>query len=600
VNEPASERVRRAGRLRLFLLILEGHAYLALIVAIFLSVPVFLVWGVLARRPFVTIAAILIGVPVVTITARVLRALWFPFPEPKGVDIGPQFGGPLYREVQQIARRIGAPAIHRVVVTAADNASALQTPRAGVFWPRNTLCLGYPLLATLSPDQVRAVIAHELGHMSLAHGRLARWVHRTRLSWMRLLQALEEQQSVPAHVYFLFRFYVPRLDAGAADVSREQELLADRHAADVTSREIVAQTLTSIEIGHELFDGTFWPRLLERVAEDRKPPAPFSEMGPEIWEHVEDREQRLERLMSTSTEPPHTHPALRDRLGSLGQPPQWPGPVAVTAADSFLGDEKRAVVDGLDRMWREAHGEKWTKRHDEIRARRSRLSGLTAVPSPTREQTFERGQLLQAEGDADAALNLYLAAHRQGHAGAGLSAGRILLERDDGSGAALIDAAMDADATLVEDGCTAMAEFLERHGRYAEARRYLTRSARESARTQMARTERAELSATDRFGPSSDPAIDAAALSSRLAQEPGVQRAFVVAKELRYSNGTQTVLAVLAKKTLSPDLEERLRREGVLPSGAMVIVLNPHDRALEESLAAVDGGLILDATRRAG
>ena len=79
-----------------------------------------------------------------------------------------------------------------------------------------------------------------------------------------------------------------------------------------------------------------------------------------------------------------------------------------------------------------------------------------------------------------------------------------------------------------------------------------------------------------------------------------MQRAFVVAKELRYSNGTQTVLAVLSKKTLSPDLEERLRREGLLPSGVMVIVLNPHDRALEESLAAVDGGLILDATRRAG
>ena len=149
-------------------------------------------------------------------------------------------------------------------------------------------------------------------------------------------------------------------------------------------------------------------------------------MGPEIWENVEDREQWLERLMSTDTEPPHTHPALRDCLGSLGQPPQWPGPVTVTAADSFLGDEKRALVQALDRSWRDAHGARWMKRHDEIRARRSRLSGLTAVPSPTREQTFERGQLLQAEGDADGALDAYLAAHRQGHAAAGLSARRIL------------------------------------------------------------------------------------------------------------------------------------------------------------------------------
>ena len=599
MNEPASQHLERRGRLHLVLLILEGHAYLALILGIFLSVPVFFVWGVLARRPFVTIAAILVGIPVVTITTRVLRALWFPFPEPKGVDIGPQFGAALYREVQTIARRIGAPSIHRVVVTATHNASASQTPRAGVFWPRNTLCLGYPLLATLSPDQIRAVIAHELGHMTLAHGRLARWVHRTRTSWIRLLQVLEEHQSVPAHVYFFFRFYVPRLDAGAADVSRQQELLADRHAAEVTSRDVVAQALVSIEIGHELFDRTFWPRLLERVADDQEPPGPFSRMGPEIRDQVDDRQQLLGRVSSADSAAPQTHPALRDRLEALGQSARWPAPVALTAADNFLGHEKQALAEALDRLWREAHGERWRTRHDEIRTRRRRLAELSAVPSPTPAQVFERGELLQADGDIDTALDLYRAAHRQGHAAGGLSAGRILLDRDDESGTALIDAAMDADATLVEDGCEAIAEYLERHGRHAEARRRLNRATREAARTQMARTERSELSAADRFGPSSDPGIDAAALASRLAQEPGVQRAFVVAKELRYSSGTQTVLAVLSKKTLSPDLEERLRRDGLLPSGALVAALNPHDRALEASLAAVAGGLILDVTRRA-
>ena len=89
-------------------------------------------------------------------------------------------------------------------------------------------------------------------------------------------------------------------------------------------------------------------------------------------------------------------------------------------------------------------------------------------------------------------------------------------------------------------------------------------------------------------------------LVSNLPYKPRAQRAFVVAKELRFSNGTQTVLAVLQKKTLSPDLEERLRREGLYwVRGDAVIVLNLHDRALEESLP-VDGGLILDATRRAG
>jgi Zn-dependent protease with chaperone function len=215
VREPANPAADTPApsHLRLTFLILEGYLYLALILAIFLSATGFLVWGLLTRRPFIAIVAILVGVPVAATTARAFRALWFVFPQPKGIDVGPHFGALLYRTVQEIAQRVRAPRVHRIVVTGANNASALQIARAGVFWPTNTLVLGYPLLATLSVDQMRAVIAHELGHMTHAHGRFSSWVHRTRLSWVRLLDILERHQSVPAHVYLLFRFYVPRLHA---------------------------------------------------------------------------------------------------------------------------------------------------------------------------------------------------------------------------------------------------------------------------------------------------------------------------------------------------------------------------------------------------
>ena len=154
---------------------------------------------------------------------------------------------------------MGAPRVHRVLVTDVPNASAGQLPRAGVFWPINTLTVGYPLLATLSVDQMRAVIAHELAHITHAHGRFSSWVHRTRMSWVRLLDVLERHQSVPAHVYFLFRFYVPRLHVLAAAVSRRQERLADRLAADLTGPEVAAQALMAIAIGQYLLEHTFWP-----------------------------------------------------------------------------------------------------------------------------------------------------------------------------------------------------------------------------------------------------------------------------------------------------------------------------------------------------
>jgi Zn-dependent protease with chaperone function len=464
------------------LLIVEGYVYLALIMAIFVAVAGFLVWGVLAREPFVALAAILVGIPVVATTVRALRALWFAWPPPQGIEVTPTFGGPLYDAVQQIAQRVGAPRVHRILVTRTNNASAARIARIGVFWHANTLLLGYPMLATLSVDQMRAVIAHELGHLTHAHGRVSTWVCRTQLSWTRLMNVLERHQSVPAHVYFLFRFYVPRLRAHAAAVSRQQELIADRLAADIAGPERAAEALVATAIGEYVFDEVFWPEIDERVQDDPAPPTPFSEMSPDIWTAQGDTELFDRLLAATRPSDSASHPSLRERLAAIGQPPRWPGPVTVTGADAFFGSQKRELAAALDREWQATHGNGWTQRHLAIRQRRDRLAVLAALPSPTREQAFERARLTLEEGDEDGALELYLLAHRQGDAAAGVAAGRMLLAREDEAGVALIETAIVTDTALIEEGCGEIVAFLEGRGRYADAYRYRQQITRARAR----------------------------------------------------------------------------------------------------------------------
>ena len=70
------------------------------------------------------------------------------------------------------------------------------------------------------------------------------------------------------------------------------------------------------------------------------------------------------------------------------------------------------------------------------------------MSSPTPEETFERAVLVERDSEEDAALELFLSAQQRGHAAAGLAAGRMLLDRDDASGIALIDTAMAAQADL--------------------------------------------------------------------------------------------------------------------------------------------------------
>jgi hypothetical protein len=44
-------------------------------------------------------------------------------------------------------------------------------------------------------EQFKAVLAHEFGHLSKGHGRMANWIYRQRLRWSRLMTALEAAES---------------------------------------------------------------------------------------------------------------------------------------------------------------------------------------------------------------------------------------------------------------------------------------------------------------------------------------------------------------------------------------------------------------------
>ena len=590
----------RPSHIRLALLVIEGYIYLALIIGVFVGAVVLLAWGVLNRRPGFALLAILIGVPVTVTAARAIYALFFTVAEPTGIAITTRRGARLHAMVQDVRQQIGAPRIHRILVTAAFNASALQLPRVGIFWPRNTLLVGYPLLATLSREQIRAVIAHELGHITHAHGRFTSWVHRTRRTWERLLDELDARQATPAHVRLLFRWYVPRLHAESVAVSRQQELLADRLAAEVTGAETTAQALVAIGVGGEVLSRTFWPPLLRRVEHDPVPPRPYSTMGPGIWRALGERDQAnlLDQALRDDPEPWGTHPSLRERLARLGQRAQLPAAVQSTAAEELLAAEQHDIAGQLDDDWSAAHAADWRAEHDDIRGRRTRLAELEALEQPTPPQIFERAALTERTGHDEGALALYRAAFAAGHSAAGLAAGRILLDQHDESGVEIIETAMDADPVLVQQGCAAIATFLEDRGRAAAAHPYRVRHARAATLSKMAAKERSELTLVDRFVACSDPAADAQRIASCLAAESAVVRAFLASKELRYSTGTQTLLALTANGSLTPQMLDRLKTECGLSEEARIVVLGRHDQQIEAALAGIRGALVYE--RRVG
>ncbi|GLC26817.1 M48 family metalloprotease [Roseisolibacter agri] len=579
---------------RLALLVAEGYAWLLGIVAAFAGVVAFLAWGLLARRPMVAVVALFVGVPSVLVTAAAIRALFFRLPAPRGVALAPGDAPALAAEVEALARAMGAPRVERIVVTTAFNASIVQTgfPFGR---PRGTLLLGFPVLATLSVAQLRAVVAHELAHLVHAHGWLAGLVYRTRRSWMQLATAVHERGTMPIFVRWPLARYVPRLEAQSAAVARTQELLADGIAAAHTDARTTADTLALIDVGGRLLDERFWPAVRAAIDDEPEPPHAFARLRRDGVRTADDAAEPslLAELLASSTEPHDSHPCLAERLAALGEPARLPPRTERSAGEALLGARFDTLAAQLDDEWRAACAGPWRARHESVRRRRARLAALEAGP-PSADATFERATLVEALRGADEALPLYRAALDADpeHARAALAIGRLLLDADDEAGVPLVERALARDPALEGEGCALLERFHADRGREVEAHRWHTRATRHATRTAMAEAERTTVSPLDRFVPHE---LDAAALAlvrEALAREPAVREAFLAVRELRHSPGRPCVLGLTAAGDGADAVADRVRGAAALGEETAVVLLDRRQQALREVLAGVPGARI--------
>ena len=81
-----------------------------------------------------------------------------------------------------------------------------QNPAFGLLgWYHNFLVIGLPLLFAISPEHFRAIVAHELGHLSKIHGWFSYWIDRSLITWLNLIETLQkEEQLIPLLVFGLF------------------------------------------------------------------------------------------------------------------------------------------------------------------------------------------------------------------------------------------------------------------------------------------------------------------------------------------------------------------------------------------------------------
>jgi Zn-dependent protease with chaperone function len=302
---------------------------LAVAIALGLIVAPIAVWEV-SHHGNIWIAIAMIGAGV-----AILRAIVPPRDEyePPGPELRPADHPKLHSLLREVAQNVGEVPADSVYVDLDLNASVLEHKGSRI------MVLGLPLLATLSPDELRAVIAHEYGHYAGGDTRYAGWIWRTRHAVLQAVVALATSDSSFRRnvVRWPFQWYAELFLRITNAISRRQEFAADQLSARAASPETAGSALRRLQALSPLYDGYLHGDLIPMLEAEKRPPiaagfaaaAAHSNVAPALDEVVKTDIEAQEE------DPYASHPTLRERLAALGVPiePSAPPPASTTGTD---------------------------------------------------------------------------------------------------------------------------------------------------------------------------------------------------------------------------------------------------------------------------
>ena len=524
--------------------------------------------GVLALTVALTVAApnaltiklgLMVGVAAGGMALLIIRSLWIRLEPPTGLKLQREEAPALFALVAEVRRALDAPEFQELLLVPEYNAAVVQTPRLGIFgWHRNYLLLGLPLLRSLEREEFRAVLAHEFGHLSRAHGRFGNWLYRLRRSWERIFAELFQHR--PGKLAFLLMRFVdwfwPRFNAHAFVLARANEYEADAAAGRAAGRATLARALTRLQVDGPLLQEKFWPAVFRRANTEAEPPANvFGELGEALGAGPEpaDADRWLRASLLLETNNADTHPCLKDRLRALGELPAEgetnvsvlvPGRAQPTAAEELLAAALPRLEQQLSREWTTAIAADWQKRHAEAVRLREELATLESrtLESQTDDATatidalWQRARVALDLGGDEAALPMVeqILVLQPGHSEACYIRGRHFLTSDDPRGVDFVERALAGNPRLTPGGCNLLYGHFARTGQRTRLRPLEERVDRFNELEAAARRERAVVSVADPLLPPELSPEVRTQLSATLGQEPAILAAHVVRKAVMH------------------------------------------------------------------
>ncbi|HEX6368074.1 MAG TPA: M48 family metallopeptidase [Longimicrobium sp.] len=600
---PRMYRARVAG------LAVLGYAYLFGALVALSAFVAGLVWLILHN--FGALIILKISLPLVVLAWMIGKALWVRFVPPEGLQITRAEAPELFAEIERVRTAMRAPRVHAVLITDDYNAGVNQYPRLGILgWYRVYLTLGLPMMGSMPLDEFRAVLAHEFGHVSRAHGRFGAWIARVRWTWLRLMGEMQHKNHWAQALFSrFFAWYAPYFEAYTAVLSRAEEFEADRMAQGVSGG-AAGPSFCRIEIAARYLQRVFWPDVYAGTLTELRPPAHVHVRLLHAVRAAHEHPSAAEWLAEGLRQPTRvtdSHPAPRERLAALGLDAAMPDAFGESAAQALLGRRLEPIAHRLTHEWRGAVEGYWLDQHRGARELAARLHALAEKESAgtlTREETGERVWITaQLHGDRVAvpmARALLDAEHED--ASIHYLLGRGLAEENDEAALPHLERAIALDPDFTPPACRTAAALMERLGRDDEAREHGRRITAYHQMIEQAERERSHhtLSPRDRFLPHGLDEEQLAGLRAALAV-PGVKAAYVVRKHVHHFPDRPCFVVALAPGTRlglpgeSQRLVNRVMEEISLPGTCIVLTLEATQRRFGAPIREVAGSEVYRA-----
>lgn len=287
--------------------LLAGFYLLALAVSAALAWIAWRLWHRAGWSGQAAAAVYLCAALVVAGTALVVRRRGF---EPPGPELREAEQPELVALVRETAAALATGVPRRIFLTADVNAFVAEVGGFLGLGTTRVMAIGLGLLSVDSVSELRATIAHELGHAVAGDTRLGPILHRARTAIDRVAAMGEGLLSRPLALYRRLFLHV------TLDVSRRQELEADRAAVAAAGARAHVSALRREARGGALFDAFLRVEVAPLLARGHRPENLYEGFRAYAAElEAQGATAELDRALEARPTDPHdTHPSLAERV----------------------------------------------------------------------------------------------------------------------------------------------------------------------------------------------------------------------------------------------------------------------------------------------